>query len=42
MGVAYAISREEDVLVLEQTRADQVAQGVVLLVESKDGSRGNT
>ena len=35
------VAREGDVVVLEETSADQVAQGVILLVEGEDRGGGD-
>lgn len=38
--VLYLISGKDDVGSLQETRAKQVAEGVVFLVEGEDGCRG--
>lgn len=40
--VTYLVTSEKDVGALQETRAEQVAQGMVFLVEGEDSRRGDT
>lgn len=39
---AYLVSREENMGTLEETRADHVGEGMILLVEGEEASRRDT
>lgn len=41
-AATYLVTGKKDVGALQETRAEQVAQGVVFLVEGENGRRGDT